>query len=252
MDSFQQPAWTTPRVSVSSPEAQNPFENFQDSSSPVPNYQQNPFDSYQSMPNVSPVSNYSTSSEASRPQEVNAANYFINPVCGATERAVTLLDQEFGAGATDQFEDKVDHYKKEIDLYREHGAGVRALSLLDKAVTGASGHAAKPTPQATPAEHYDKPQSERARMKAQYYHKKCEEKARMKAKWHEDKEKYAKLKPILLPTAKMAESSRRRKPLTAEAIRDPETVAGMKYKLHWDREKEAQGKALRLLQEEFH
>lgn len=45
----------------------------------------------------------------------------------------------------------------------------------------------------------------------------------------------------------MASSSRNKKPLTAEDVRDPETVAGMKTQLDWDREKAAEKKALLLL-----
>ena len=45
---------------------------------------------------------------------------------------------------------------------------------------------------------------------------------------------------------KMAETTRKKK-LTPEDVRDPETVAGMKYQIDYDREKEAQEKALQLI-----
>lgn len=46
---------------------------------------------------------------------------------------------------------------------------------------------------------------------------------------------------------KQAESSRVKKLPTPDDVRDPESMSGMKYQLHWDRERIARDKALRLL-----
>lgn len=46
---------------------------------------------------------------------------------------------------------------------------------------------------------------------------------------------------------KQAESSRAKKLPTPDDVRDPESMSGMKYQLHWDRERIARDKALRLL-----
>ena len=63
-----------------------------------------------------------------------------------------------------------------------------------------------------------------------------------------DKETFGRRAPKLCRTEDLAESSRvKSKRLTPEDVRDPETIAGMKYQIHWDREKIAQAKALRLL-----
>ena len=50
-----------------------------------------------------------------------------------------------------------------------------------------------------------------------------------------------------LGNEKQAESSRAKKLPTPDDIRDPESISGMKYQLHWDRERIARDKALRLL-----
>lgn len=48
-----------------------------------------------------------------------------------------------------------------------------------------------------------------------------------------------------------AESSRAKKAPTPNDVRDPESMSGMKYQLHWDRERIARDKALRLLNGAF-
>ncbi len=50
---------------------------------------------------------------------------------------------------------------------------------------------------------------------------------------------------------KQAESSRVKKAPTPDDVRDPESMSGMKYQLHWDRERIARDKALRLLNGAF-
>jgi hypothetical protein len=50
---------------------------------------------------------------------------------------------------------------------------------------------------------------------------------------------------------KQAESSRVKKAPTPDDVRDPDSMSGMKYQLHWDRERIARDKALRLLNGAF-
>jgi hypothetical protein len=138
--------------------------------------------------------------------------------------------------------DEISNSKSDIDFYRERGAGIRALSLLDEAVGGVA--ASEPTPGGMTAK-----QAANRRFEERW-----QEKAKMKAKAKEEWELHAKRVPILVPPRRkeqMAESTRPRKPLTAEDVRDPETVAGMKCQLDIDREKWAEAKALRLMQDGF-
>ena len=110
-----------------------------------------------------------------------------------------------------------------------HKAANHALALLERSC----GQSSAPTGASTPMT-YKHATPESAREAAIRHYKKTGTALNLK----QDKES-------------MAESTRARKPVTAEDVRDPETVAGMKCKLDWDREKEAKEKALRLLNEGF-
>jgi hypothetical protein len=76
------------------------------------------------------------------------------------------------------------------------------------------------------------------------------EKAKMKVKFEKDRQQFAKPIPKLtvpIVLEKQATSTRPRKPLTDEDVRDPETIAGMKFQLQWEQETKAQAKSRRLL-----
>jgi len=86
----------------------------------------------------------------------------------------------------------------------------------------------------------------------QWYKIQKQEKARMKLKMKQDKEKYGRPKPVLIAPQgkeKLAESSRCRKRMSAEDFCACETVGDMKCQLYREREKEAQKRALRLLEQ---
>jgi hypothetical protein len=145
--------------------------------------------------------------------------------------------------STGNYDNEISNSKSPIEVYREKGAGVRALSLLDESVGGVAAS------KLTPAGGMTAKQAANRR-----YEEQSQEKTKMKAKPKEEKELWATRVPMLVPPTrkeKMAESTRPRKAKTAEDVRDPETVRGMKCQLDIDREKWAEAKALRLLQEGF-
>jgi hypothetical protein len=127
--------------------------------------------------------------------------------------------------------------RKEIDMHRERGATMRALSLMDETSAGHDKAAQRPKPVS----------SLTARQAANInYEIRQKEKAEVRARYKEAKEMYGKRVPILVAKKpeKKAETTRKMKPKTAA---DFETVAEMKCQAHLDREKEAQNKALKLL-----
>jgi hypothetical protein len=132
-------------------------------------------------------------------------------------------------------ESEINEYKRGVDLYRQRGANLRALSLLDKEVAGVTTvMGAVPT-------------TARQAANAQYEQRK-KEKAEIRARFEQDRSKFTKPKPVLciVRKEKLAETTRKIKPKTAE---DFETVAEMKCQYDIDREKIAQTKALRLMSE---
>ncbi|GKY98790.1 hypothetical protein MPSEU_000835200 [Mayamaea pseudoterrestris] len=83
------------------------------------------------------------------------------------------------------------------------------------------------------------------------YEQKLVHKAIIQAKLEQQKEQTA-IKPtpkLFVPTPPelLATSSRPKRQVTADDVRDPETIAGMKYQLQWEWETKAQEKARRLL-----
>jgi len=89
----------------------------------------------------------------------------------------------------------------------------------------------------------------------QRYEIQKQEKARMKLKMKQDKEKYGRPEPVLVAPQgkeKLAESSRCRKRVSAGDASACETVGDMKCQLYREREKEAQKRALRLLEQSPH
>jgi len=146
----------------------------------------------------------------------------------------------------------IDELKSDIDVYRQRGANMRALNLLEETAAGAK-HKKKPqtpsSPQATTAG-----SGSTARQAAQReYEAKKKMKEQIKARLKQDQITYRPPPKLLVDLPeKLAETTRRPRAKTAEDVRDPETVAGMKCKLHWDLEKDAQKKALRLLKLNSH
>jgi len=90
----------------------------------------------------------------------------------------------------------------------------------------------------------------------QRYEIQKQEKARMKMKMKQDKEKYGRPEPVLIAPQgkeKLAQSSRCRKRVSAgDFSASCETVGDMKCQLYREREKEAQKRALRLLEQVAH
>jgi len=116
--------------------------------------------------------------------------------------------------------DDVDNYKSSETVRREKGANFKALKLIDESIGGVK-HAqpgAHKTGKSMRAAVAEKHQVE-ARPKKLDADKKLES---------------------------MATTTRKKKGLTPDDVRDPETVAGMKCKLEQDMEKEAEKKALKL------
>jgi hypothetical protein len=82
------------------------------------------------------------------------------------------------------------------------------------------------------------------------YLKEQKEKAALRAQIKEDLERYSVPTPkkLVVPhKEKLAVSTRAKKPLTLDDIRDPESICGMKCQLDLDREAWARSKALKLM-----
>ena len=148
--------------------------------------------------------------------------------------------------------------KSDLDVIRQRGANLRALSLLHVTAAGeryqilpdegrgnsATGPVLKVNDGGLSAR--------RAAIVA--YELRKQEKARVKAQLQQDLNTYGRPVPKLVVAVRketLAESTRKKKPPTPDDVKDPETVSGMKCRLHWDREKEAQSKALKLLNEGY-
>ena len=202
--------------------------------SPMPVYRKDP------SPDLSPISDYSSSSASSistreeirKRSEVHQFKSVsdISRERVADKKALKLLDKTMAT--------QVGQLKSGMDVYRERGAESRALSLLDQAVSGTVPQNFKPTGSlasltAGQLERYEKKLAELKAKEKEPYRKRSASFAAYQCK------------------EKLAESTRPRKPKTAEDVRDPETISGMKCKLHWDREKYAKSKALRLLNEGY-
>lgn len=192
-------------------------------------------------------------------------------------KALAMLDEAVVKGGYDSplandGKDEMKYLKSPVDAARELSANCRALNLLDDTVGAKSqpddGNSSKKHSEdndfyyrryrekaesANDAEFYDHMRrSVEERVSA-----KNEDKTKLEDSDddEDDKEKDDNARSRTaydFPRAEaLAESTRKKKPATAESIRDPETVAGMKCKLDWDREKYAKSKALRLLNRGF-
>jgi len=160
----------------------------------------------------------------------------------------------------------VNHLKSETDIARQTVAEWRALCLLQNTVTkgrknenayeamsldseDGSG-SCEENPRMDISEEHDS----ESRMNRHSYAKHRatrlqREKAEMNAKLQRDKQKFGRVPPrVSVPSHPelLAETTRPRAK-TAEDVRDPETVAGMKCHLDIEREQWARAKALRLL-----
>jgi hypothetical protein len=151
---------------------------------------------------------------------------------GANMRALNLLDSTQDDECTG-----IRGEKTRTDKQRERGANMRALDLLDKHSSYDSG------------KHSPSGAGLTMKQAATLAHQKSKKaKMDMKAKMKHDQIVH-KPPPKLATTRKesMAETTRKTRSPTEEDVRDPETVSGMKCQLDWDRQKEAQIKALKLL-----
>jgi hypothetical protein len=138
-------------------------------------------------------------------------------------------------------------FKREIDVYRERGAHMRALTLLDDEVAGEQykkKRDAEPKPHGLTAK----------QAFAMQYEEKKRQQALVKAKLKEDQLKFGKREPKLVvprPKEQLAETTRRRRTKTEGDVATDDIIHGMKCQLDLDREKEAQRKALKLLREGY-
>lgn len=169
---------------------------------------------------------------------------------GANMRALALLETTVGRDVKNvtravSLNKSINEFKSETETYRERGANMRALALLEDTAGKDVSALAKAT---------SLPKAKAAlttRQAAQLqYDNKIRRKADMKAKAKLDSETYGKRVPMLVAKVgkeAMAESSRKPRDKTAEDIRDPDTVAGMKCQMDIELEKLAMRKALELL-----
>ena len=184
--------------------------------------------------------------------QLKALNLFDAQYSGEAD-ADTVWPQNAGGAAVVG----LDAYKSDLDKIRQKGAGMRALNLLNDTAAGEK-HKAPPsvTTQQGGAIGFGGGGAAAltARRAAQLaYERKQKEKEKVQAQLKRDLEIYGRRVPKLVVPVRseaLAETSRKKKPATDEDVRDPETVSGMKCKLHWDQEKEARARALKLLNDE--
>lgn len=138
--------------------------------------------------------------------------------------------------------------KSETQKHRERGANLRALKLLDQDVAGEK---YKRTSPVSPTGSSGSGLSARQAAIARYEE---ERKARKEAEAKLREEmKLNRPKPILVPPKRperMAETTRK-VPKGPEDVRDPETIAGMKCRADWDRQKYAEHMALELVSSKY-
>jgi hypothetical protein len=138
-------------------------------------------------------------------------------------------------------EEYIDSLKSSTDVYRERGANLRALALLDVEVAG--------------VEPYDKPKpgSAMTARKAAILNYEQQQKEKSALKLKSEMETFAKRAPVLVAPSrknKLAETTRKVKKPSEEDF-GIDNIADMKSQLDLDREQQAMHKALRLLNDGF-
>jgi hypothetical protein len=195
--------------------------------------------------------------KASDRKSLNDVNQHVRNLSQDEKAALALskaLSCEAALDGVDEEEDydhdnDVSNMKSDVDKYRQRGANMKALGLLNVV---AAGEKYKPLTE-RPAPRLATGGGLTARQAANLqYEKRKKEKMEVKAKKKEVEQFTRRAPKLVVPVRKekLAESTRKKK-VTQDDTKNPETVCGMKCQLHWDREKEAQAKALRLLNEGF-
>jgi hypothetical protein len=163
---------------------------------------------------------------------------------GAGKRALALLEATAATSPSRIAEETIKDYKSELQTVRERGSNLRALALLDSTVGKEISDVAKATSVSKPSPSLTTRQAAQKR-----YEDRQRQKIEMKTR-----AAVAILQPQSLTTLlpkqgkeELAESTRRPRAKTADDVRDPETVAGMKCQVDIEREKIAKKKALQLL-----
>lgn len=173
------------------------------------------------------VNEFKTATDAARQQ-------------GANNRALELLAIHAGEG------ESVKHYKSTVDTARERGANAKAIALLESTVGSRVSEVAKATSVSQVAQNPSSTGLSGAMAGRQAatteYEKLLKQKAEIKAKLKQEKKKHANAPPVL------AETTRKPKERTAEDLRDPETIPGMKCQLDLEREVWAQKTAHRTIE----
>lgn len=209
---------------------------------------------------------YKSSSTTSPPLSPSSSYLSDGSVSGRSQRGRPLSPASISNDDIENDEERrrimsspIDELKSDIDVYRQRGANMRALNLLEETAAGET-HKKKQQPRLSPRATLTGTGSPGAttslttRQAAQReYEAKKKIKEQIKARLKQDQVTYRPPPKLLVDLPeKLAETTRRPRAKTAEDVRDPETVAGMKCKLDWDREKDAQMKALRLLKLNSH
>ena len=145
----------------------------------------------------------------------------------------------------------IDSLKSSTDVYRERGANLRALALLNVSVAG-NGTAAADS--YGPNDGINKPQpvSALTTRKAAIlkYELQQKEKCALKTKLQSEMEMFAKRSPVLVAPSRrniLAETTRKVKKVVSEEDEGIDRIADYKCQLDLDREELAMNKALRLL-----
>jgi hypothetical protein len=149
-------------------------------------------------------------------------------------------------------DDDFKRYRKAEDIRRESGANFKALRLIDESFGGEANKKCKPHRATLPKMTSTGGVTMRAAATAAYVKEK-EQKYQAKAMVKEAKKYEMDSRPKKLVKDKKLEemaTSTRKKKLTPEDVRDPETVAGMKCEYDYQLESDAKKKALKLVDSE--
>jgi hypothetical protein len=154
----------------------------------------------------------------------------------------SAMSTSYDGGDDDEY--NIASLKSSTDIYRERGASLRALTLLNFEIVGVG----------MPSSDKDKPKSMTARQAAAFnYEQQQNIKMARKANLQREMEAFPKQRaPVLVAPSRrtnLAETTRKVKKPSAEDSEDfgIDSIADMKCQLDLDREEHAKHKALRLL-----
>jgi hypothetical protein len=213
----------------------------------------------------SPTSHTSSSSGTSYSSRPTTPPAWANPGRSVSSSPHSTCDGDYSVALTDSPNSQATSVKSApeirqelIDNAREREARMRSHKMFEDIIlrdakkdTGSSSHRLRHSTTSTSqltasqaaARRSQIAERERTLVKGQLKDGKA-----LLAKSGTGRLKPAPIQPLSQAHKKLAESTRRPRAITADDVRDPETIAGMKCQMDWDRQKWAEKKALSLLE----